>query len=81
MLVFARDWARAIEVFLRYFAVHVRLRTGHPIARLRVLPFDVVDVLGLGVLEWGWAGLEDGGPGPINCGLFYWAALLRGGVS
>lgn len=81
MLVRLCDGPRATEVFLRYFAVHLRLYTSAANAWLCVVPFAVADVLGFGVFDRGRAGLEISGLGPDLCGLCCWVTLLRDGVS
>lgn len=81
MLHFLSHWARAFEVSLHNFAVHLRVLTNHANTRVRVVLADATDVPGSGVLNPMWAGFEVVGPGPDLRGLCSWAALLCGCVS
>lgn len=80
LLVFADHGARALAVFLRYIAVHLRLAAGAADPRIRVLPPLALDVSGARVFHRDRAALEVIGPGPDFSGLRCWASLLYDGV-
>ncbi|KAJ6353673.1 hypothetical protein OIU76_002653 [Salix suchowensis] len=81
MPLFIGYWARALEVFLRHFTVHIRLLNGSSNPWLCSVLAAAVDVSDPGLFHRVWAELKAVRPGSDPGGLCSRAALLRGSVS